>query len=914
MKYFQKFFSDTVFEGDEVKVLCPFHSDTHPSASVNTLKNTFHCFVCDVGYNEEQFLAKVKGLTIKNATKLIQKLEESEVDWDYTYKADLWADEDFLKSVLNLGLSKETIETCRLGMALVDEKKFLAVPVFYNDFLVDVRRYNLLKHPNLPKMFADKGAQAGYVIPYDLWKKDLSTTYVFEGEKDMLCARDLGLNAITLTGGASALPNEYVMEDFKNREIIICYDNDDAGRQGSQRLFDHIHEHVASCKYINIADVVKEPKEDFFDYIHKYDGDIFEFTMLPTHDFEIKEKKIHLTQIKAALANCVLHRPLTSVVTIVSEFADPFGVPTMVTAEKVEDTGNKRGNTLLLHDSKSWYLEEKNISDMLPLIEMDAKSNMVHGLLKRYMGIPANEEGVYMKLQAYKTVYKVVAIDKDVDSSSASLEVYSFQKLAVGGQYRITYRLYAHPTKNQKIVGIIDNLVNLGDKSDFKADPAKLKMFQRTGTIQERLGYLYQSAKHHIAKHLDFDLWLTLELVFNSVLEIDYAGPMRGALDVFILGDTQVGKSEASSALTHLYNFGHFLSLKTSTTEGLIGGSNMVGGSYINTVGAIPRQHTKLVVMEEFSGARKDFIKKMTEIRSSGTLRLVRVAGEMIIPCRLRMITISNPINDDNGNPRFLGSFPNGVIPIMELITSAEDVARYDGFLLVPKRENRLNPFAYELVGEPIAKEYYEHKANWVMTRQMNQVIYAPGVEKYIWEKGEELNTHFECNFPMFGTTTPKKLARFVVALASLLVNVDETYEKIIVTKEMVDFMVEHLMRTYTAPHFRLNDYKEEYDSYHSFTNADVKELQKLYVANSVLFDYLSKQSATSRNDIAAVSGLDRDLFGPIFNKLVSHKFLRMTRDTIFPTEKFRKVYRALDKTKRLDTASPQIGGEANGA
>lgn len=914
MRYFQKFFSDTVFEGDEVKVLCPFHSDTHPSASVNTLKNTFHCFVCDVGYNEEQFLAKVKGLTIKNATKLIQKLEESEVDWDYTYKADLWADEDFLKSVLNLGLSKETIETCRLGMALVDEKKFLAVPVFYNDFLVDVRRYNLLKHPNLPKMFADKGAQAGYVVPYDLWKKDTSTTYVFEGEKDMLCARDLGLNAITLTGGAGATPNDYVMDDFEGREVIICYDNDEAGRQGAQRLFDHIHEKTASCKYINIADVVKEPKEDFFDYIHKYQGDIFEFTTLETHDFAVKEVKIKLTPIKAALANCVLHRPLTSVVTIVSEFADPFGVPTMVTAEKVEDSGNKRGNTLLLHDSKSWYLEEKNISDMLPLIEMDAKSNMVHGLLKRYMGIPANEEGLDMKLQSYKTVYKVVAIDKDVDSSSASLDVYSFQKLDVGGQYRITYRLYAHPTKNQKIVGIIDTLVNLGDKSDFRTDPSKLKVFQTQGTIQERLDYLYQSAKHHIAKHLDFDLWLTMDLVFNSILEIDYAGLMRGALDIFVLGDTQVGKSETSSALTHLYNFGHFLSLKTSTTEGLIGGSNMVGGSYINTVGAIPRQHTKLVVMEEFSGARKDFIKKMTEIRSSGTLRLVRVAGEMIIPCRLRMITISNPINDDNGNPRFLGSFPNGVIPIMELITSAEDVARYDGFFLVPKRENRLNPFAYELVGEPIAKEYYEHKANWVMTRQANQVIYEPGVEKYIWEKGEELNTHFECNFPMFGTTTPKKLARFVVALASLLVNVDETYEKIIVTKEMVDFMVEHLMRTYTAPHFRLNDYKEEYDSYHSFTDADVKELQKLYVANSVLFDYLAKQSATSRNDIAAVSGLDRDLFGPIFNKLVSHKFLRMTRDTIFPTEKFRKVYRALDKTKRLDTASPQIGGEANGA
>ena len=48
---------------------------------------------------------------------------------------------------------------------------------------------------------------------------------------------------------------------------------------------------------------------------------------------------------------------------------------------------------------------------------------------------------------------------------------------------------------------------------------------------------------------------------------------LGGALDVFILGDTSVGKSELAKGLTDLYNFGHFLSLKTSTTVGLIGGS-----------------------------------------------------------------------------------------------------------------------------------------------------------------------------------------------------------------------------------------------------------------------------------------------------------------------------------------------------
>lgn len=910
MKYFQQFFSDTSFEGDEVKVLCPFHSDTHPSASINTLKNTFHCFTCDVGFNEEQFLAKTKGLTVKNASRLIQKLEESEVDWDYTYKADLWADEPFLKEVLNLGLSKDTIETCRLGMAHVEEKKFLAIPVFYNGFLVDVRRYNLLKHPNLPKLIADKGAQSGYVIPYDLWCKDKSLTYVFEGEKDMLMAREQGLNAITLTGGAQSVPNEFVLEEFKDREIIICYDNDKAGMEGTQRLFDYIGEYTKSCRYVKIGDLVKAEKEDFTDYIKKYQGDIFEFMGLETHTFEVKKVKEVLTSIKEALSRCILNRPLTSIVTVTSEYAEPFGVPTSVVATKGLEVGGKRKEDMVRGETRSWYLENHNVFEMLPLIEMDAKSAVVHSTLKRYMAIPSEEANIELKLQNPKTVYRTIAIDKEVDNSSVSMDLYSFTKFEVGGQYKITYRLFSHPTKNQKIVAIVDKIVNIGDNSNFKPEPELLKKLQQTGTIEEQLNTLYQSAKHHIAKHLDFDIWLTADLVFNSLLEIDYGGLMRGALDIFILGDTQVGKSETTQALTHLYNFGHFLSLKTATTEGLIGGSNLVGGAYINTVGAIPRQNTKLVVMEEFSGAKKDFIKKMTEIRSSGTLKLVRVAGEMVIPCRLRMITISNPINDDNGNPRFLGSFPNGVAPIMELITSAEDVARYDGFLLVPKRENRINPFENNLKGTPIPQEAYEHKSNWVITRGASNVKYEEGVETYIWQRGEELNAMFECNFPLFGTTTSKKLVRYVVALASLLTNVDATYENIIVTKEMVDYMVEFLKRIYTAPHFRLNDYKDEYDSYHNFSDEDVKEFQKLYSGNSVLFDYLSKQSDTSRANIMAVSGLERDAFGPVFNKLVSHRFLRMQRDTIFPTEKFRKVYRIVDKSFKTDVGMIHTGGD----
>jgi hypothetical protein len=291
----------------------------------------------------------------------------------------------------------------------------------------------------------------------------------------------------------------------------------------------------------------------------------------------------------------------------------------------------------------------------------------------------------------------------------------------------------------------------------------------------------------------------------------------------------------------------------------------------------------------------------MTDIRSSNELRISRVSGELVVPCKLRMITISNPINDENGNPRFLNTFPNGVMPLMELIKSAEDVARYDGFLLIPKVENRFNPFAYELTGEEIPKECYEEKANWVVTRSEDNVKFADGVESYIWEKSEELNKLFECNFPLFGTTTSKKLARFCVALASLVMSVDESYENIIVTKDIVDFMVEYLIKIYTSPVFKLREYALDYRSYSEYNDKDVKNLQDLYAHNSTFIDFIGTQNRTTRSNLLSISGLDSGKFSILFNKMVAYKFIRISSDNVYPTNKFRKVYNLIDKEFKTD-------------
>jgi hypothetical protein len=904
MKFFERYFADTNFNtgAEEVKVLCPFHNDTSPSASVNIKKDLFHCWVCGIGYNEQQFLSKMSNISLSDAHKVVLKTNETTHDWKLVEKAELWANPTFLKKVEDLGFSREVINELHLGLVKDNKgRAYLGYPVFYNGVLMDIRRFNISKFEGVPKIMSNAGAEAGFIISYDDWVKNKDLTYIFEGEKKMALARTLGLNAITLTGGANARPNDFVINGFKDRDVVICYDNDDAGRDGAYKIYQKIKPLAKSVKYINIGEVVSGVGDDFYDMIMAYKKTIDDFLKLPLYDFvdKLDTKKKTFTPLKKALKENRIKEDLLTQVLVSAEYSDVYAVPSMVEFEKIS---NDDGD-MLLGEKKSWFLDMKNEKQILELMEIDAKQQNVNNILKRYAGIP-KEKGVQINIKESKAVYKVKITDKHSDDTFA-IDLYTFKPMVVGNEYEITYNIHTHPNKHQKLVSIATDVDDISAYDDFKPNNAIFDRFRGSGSVKDRLTALYMSAKHHVAKHLKYDLWLMSDLVFNSILEFKYDSEViRGALDIFVLGDTQVGKSETTSKLVDLYNFGHFLSLKTSTTVGLIGGSNKVDGSWLNTIGAIPRQHTRLAVLEEFSGAKPEFVKTMTDIRSSGKLRLARSAGELNVPCRLRMITISNPINDIQGNPRFLSTFPNGVMPLMELIKSAEDVARYDGFLLVEKVKERVNPFHNKLEGEPIPKEYYEHKIQWVATRKPDDVIFVDNSDSYIWEKAEELNGVFESNFPLFGTTTALKLARFSVAMASLLVNTDETLSKVIVNREIVDAVVEFFYKIYDTNIFKLKQYKLEVDSYNELVDGDVEELELIWSRNATLLDFLANQSGTSRNNIRAISGLETDEFSRIFNKLSQFKFIRLHGENIYPTEKFRLGMSKINRANRVDTGS----------
>ena len=151
----------------------------------------------------------------------------------------------------------------------------------------------------------------------------------------------------------------------------------------------------------------------------------------------------------------------------------------------------------------------------------------------------------------------------------------------------------------------------------------------------------------------------------------------------------------------------------------------------------------------------------------------------------------------------------------------------------------------------------------------------------------------------MFGSETDKKIARMSAALACMLCSTND-YKNVIVTKEHVDFIVSFLMHIYDNNVFRLREFANEEKSYSTVVENDTKELEKIYPNNVTFIDFLSNSSKVNRNELMTVSGLNKDDFSKIFNLLVARKFIKLNKDLVTPTVKFRNTYRVMNKSFNL--------------
>ncbi len=130
-------------QGRGYVAICPWHDDTRPSMQINPDRQSFKCWVCDIGGDIFSFLMKIEGIDFREALEMLadragidlapqRKLQGQDTQFDRRnlYKAMAWAEGEFhqclLKSpeadvarryLIDRNINQESIEKFRIGFA-----------------------------------------------------------------------------------------------------------------------------------------------------------------------------------------------------------------------------------------------------------------------------------------------------------------------------------------------------------------------------------------------------------------------------------------------------------------------------------------------------------------------------------------------------------------------------------------------------------------------------------------------------------------------------------------------------------------------------------------------------------------------------------------------------------------------------
>ena len=920
--FFEYYFSEYDFEKKETAVCCPFphhtesgveYQETIPSAHINLEKGVFHCKVCEKGLSEVSFISEVLGCKYEAASKIASLYRDVEnlYSWNQLKLAPR------TKEICNeLGISDEVIE--ELHLKTENREEDIAFPVLMYGKVVDVRNYS--PYNRAAKIRSRAGSTTGMVIPFDLWinTNPHTWTVICAGEKDMAVARSNGFNAITLTGGEKALPK--ILKPFKNRRVAICYDHDEAGIEGAKSVAAAILPYAAEVRVCTgFHEVCKEHGEDITDFFTKYKKTkrdlqkyIIDSPVFTPEEAATVSKVTHpfVTLLEASQPKYV-GRVVQSNIQVVATYEKAMPVPTTIHAVKLNTNGDDKYNLMQQGETRDWELCDRTCQDVLKLIDNNFTEQQIRDNTREILGITKVERDIKIERPTKETVYQCNVTDlfEVTTKDPQTIEFVAYvigKRLESGKKYCITYKLAPHPFKGQQLTMIILDATAAADSiTDFHLTEDNKRMLDQVknmeGSVHDKVETLSEMAKSYIGYDGYNRLIKAIDLSFHAALQFNFNGNTeRGTLDTLIVTESRIGKSSTAEALQKLYSLGTFVSLAggNATIAGIIGGSNKVNGSFQTRAGLLPMNHRGLVIFEELAKCDKDLVKALTDTRSSGSVKITRVSGDLQLPALVRMITLSN-VKSSSKNIQPIASYPNGITILVDLIGSPEDIARYDLMLVMGETGNRVIDPNWRPI-TPFEPEVYKTKIRWVWSRNPDQVVITREVVEYIFKKCNELNSKYDSHIKIFGTEAWKKVARLATAIAGYIVSTDDTYEKIIVTTECVDEAVDYLISCYDNDTFRLKEYVDNERKYGDIDDDGIKLLQDIYNQNPIILSQLSVLDKTNRMNLTSATGLDTEMYNKLMTRLVQGAFVKFDGYDIVPTERFRKGFRRIDKSGNI--------------
>ena len=329
-------------KGGNLFGLCPFHNEKTPSFSVSPDKQIYHCFGCKKGGGVINFIMEIENLTFPEAVRFLAKranlpvpeddgpqdgadrlrrrvleLNRDAARWYYDLlcspegaavqayldkrrirrgiavrfgmgaSPDRW--DGLLTAMTRRGYTKEELLAAGLVVngkngRLYDKfRNRLMLPVIdtrgdvvgFGSRVIDISE---LKYMNTTETITYSKRRILYGL--NLAKKTRRPNIILcEGNLDVVTLHQAGFdNAVASMGTALTVEQTRLLSRF-TKELVLCYDNDNAGQLATQRALELLNNSEFSVKVLKLPNRMvdgKPTKQDADDFIKNYGPAAFE--------------------------------------------------------------------------------------------------------------------------------------------------------------------------------------------------------------------------------------------------------------------------------------------------------------------------------------------------------------------------------------------------------------------------------------------------------------------------------------------------------------------------------------------------------------------------------------------------------------------------------------------------------------
>ena len=328
-------------KGGNLFGLCPFHNEKTPSFSVSPDKQIYHCFGCKKGGGVINFIMEIENLTFPEAVRFLAKRanlpvpeEEERSDADRLRRRVLELNRDAARWYYDLLCSPEggAVQAylderqirksiaVRFGMGASPDRwdglltamtrkgytkqELLAAGLVVNG--KNGRLYDKFRNRLMLPVIDTRGDVVGFgsrvidnsepkymntteTITYskrrilyglNLAKKTKRPNIILcEGNLDVVTLHQAGFdNAVASMGTALTVEQTRLLSRF-TKELVLCYDNDNAGQLATQRALELLNNSEFTVKVLKLPNRLvdgKYVKQDADDFIKNHGGAAFE--------------------------------------------------------------------------------------------------------------------------------------------------------------------------------------------------------------------------------------------------------------------------------------------------------------------------------------------------------------------------------------------------------------------------------------------------------------------------------------------------------------------------------------------------------------------------------------------------------------------------------------------------------------